>query len=148
MNKIFILNVLLLTNIYAFSFAEYKQMCEDNNEIVTAISSDGQSKSDAIASAEVIAQGKLVEKEFGTSVSSTSFLARAYKKLNDTESISEDFVKKITTKANGIIFPVSAKDTEFFPDGKGKGKGYAKAYMKKNCNSTKSFINFKHIFSD
>jgi len=142
--KIILLQMILLINIYALSFNEYKQMCENDNVMVSAISSDNQTMSNAIASAEIIASQKLL----GVELSSESSLARAYKKLNNTEVLSEDFTTVIKTKANGIIFPVTAKKTKFFPNGKGKGLGYAEAYMKKNCNSVKSYKEFLKVFNN
>ena len=147
LKKIVLFHILLSVCIYGFSFSEFREICNKDNYIITATSAPQQSESSAIDSAEILAYDKLVSQEFGTTVSSKSFLKRAYNRLNKDETVIEDFKKTIETKAEGLIFPVHPKPTEFFPDGSDAQTGYAKAYIKRNCNSIKAYKKFMEVFS-
>lgn len=147
--KKYILLTVLVTNLFAdLTFDEFKQLCKDDNQKVTAISANGQTRSDAITAAQQMAYAKLLIKEQGIEVSSETFLAKAYKQHKGVETLSRDLTSTIHSKAKGIIFPKDAKEPEFYPDGMGKGLGSAKAWAKKNCNSYRSYNNFKKIFAN
>ncbi|MBL0709032.1 MAG: hypothetical protein JJW00_08295 [Sulfurimonas sp.] len=146
MKKLILLYILSWSHLSAFSYEEYQQICKKENKPIVAISNGNLKKAIALDTAEVEAYGKFVENEFGVTVSTESFLYRAYKRLNDTEHISEDFNHTVNVKAKGIIFPEVT--SEFIPDHKGQGRGFARAYVKRNCNSLRSYMEFVKVFKN